>query len=361
MSTRWMLWGAALALFACEDADSELVPEASIDARALDADPSDAWQPDAGCECDIAFEDAAPGPDAAEPDAAAPDAGVRSIYTPCSDESRVGRFEVALADGYTSVQGQVANGVVPSQVSVITAQSGPCTLVQPPVLFCEAGCEVGQVCTAQGTCAPAPANVGVGEVAVDGLTAPVTMTAGEPVWFYSFRGDLPHPGFAPGDPVTLTAAGADTVQPFTLNGVGIEPLVWAGDTVALTAGTPLELRWTSAEGPARLRVEINIANHGGTPAHIWCDLDDTGTFDVPVALTDALLALGFSGFPSVVATRRTVDAAQTALGCVEFALTSTHIIDIEIDGLISCSFDEDCPDGRLCQPDLTCEPAEDAP
>ena len=88
---------------------------------------------------------------------------------------------------------------------------------------------------------------------------------------------------------------------------------------------------------------------------------DKPIYDIPAVpvctgqqLTDQLLALGASGFPRVVLVRETVDSLVTAVGCVEFRVQSAAVLDVEIPGLISCSFDEDCPEGQICRPDLTC-------
>lgn len=337
---------SVLTLAACDDGETAALDGAPAADAMLDAGALDEGAPlDQG-----AAPDEGPMADATAPDAGAPP----SLAGACPAETRVGRFEVALAADYTSVQGQVADGVVPVQVPAVQAESGACRLLRPPTLFCEGGCAVGEVCTAAGACAPAPGNVDVGAVTVQGLSAAVEMTASAPVWFYSHRGALPHPGVQPGDAVALLAAGLDPVAPFTLHGVGIEPLVAPADPVPLEAGVPTALAWTAGAGVAEVHVELNIANHGGTPAWIECTVPDTGAFTVPVELTDALLALGYSGFPSVVLTRRTADRADTALGCVDFWISAQAVLDLAIPGLVSCSTDADCADDQTCQPDLTC-------
>ncbi len=68
----------------------------------------------------------------------------------------------------------------------------------------------------------------------------------------------------------------------------------------------------------------------------------------------AMIDQGFSGFPTVVLTRRSGEAVDTAVGCVELAVQSVGVLDVAIDGLTSCSDDMDCPDGQRCQVDLTC-------
>lgn len=274
---------------------------------------------------------------------------------PCPDDTRVGGFTIALQAEFTSVQGQVANAVVPLDVPVVDAEEGPCRLLRPPSLFCDPGCPVGQTCGPDG-CVPQPAAIDLGPVRVDGLTAPVELTARAPVWFYTFRGDLPHPGFAEGDAIRLHGEGTEGIDPFTLRGEGVAPLMVDGDTLPLDRGVDAALTWTppAADGPAQVHVELNIANHGGTPARIECITEDDGAFAIPAALVDRLLDLGYSGFPSVVLTRRTVDRVELAPGCAELRVESAAALDVAIEGLTSCSDDDDCPAGETCQPDLTC-------
>ncbi len=302
---------------------------------------------DAARVADATVADAAPGD-------AEVDRGAERGYAPCPYESRVGAFKVALEAGFTSVQGQVADGVVPLRVPDVTASDGPCRLLQPPVFSCEPACEVGSTCGADG-CVPNPGNVSVGVVTVSGLTAAVEMEARAPVFFYTHRGELPHPAFSEGDLIELRAAG-DAVEAFALGGSGVALLEVAGDAVALRRGEPTRLTWSAGENPeAALHIELNIANHGGTPAWIECDVPDSGLFAIPASLGDQLLDLGFSGFPSIALTRRTADSTTTGLGCVELTVESAVVLDVAIDGLVSCSGDEDCPRGQTCQADLTCE------
>jgi hypothetical protein len=51
-----------------------------------------------------------------------------------------------------------------------------------------------------------------------------------------------------------------------------------------------------------------------------------------------------------------VSSATTriAAGAVEFKVVSETEQGVQIEGLISCSDNADCPMGKICQPDLTC-------
>lgn len=271
----------------------------------------------------------------------------------CPADTKVGGVFVSLEDGFTAVQGQIANGVRPIDVPEVFAAAGECELLVPPTLFCEPACGPNQVCSADG-CIDAPANVSVGPITVDGLANAVEMTAMPPVFFYNYRGDLPDPPYAMGALIRARSDGGD-YEPFDLSVVGVERLVLDGDTVPLNMGEPAILNWTAAMGDGtEVHIDLNIANHGGTPGRIECTVPDTGNFAVPSELVDALLMNGFSGFPTAILTRRSIQSADIDLGCVQFESKSTAVFDLQIDGLTSCSNDDDCPEGQICQPDLTC-------
>lgn len=276
-------------------------------------------------------------------------------YSPCAEDALVGGFVVEQRPTFTAVQGQVSNGVRPNQISEEVAAIGACSLRSPPTLFCDPQCTGATTCAADGTCVPLPENVSVGTVSVQGLAVAVEMTASAPVYFYTNPGTLPQPAFAAGDPIMLAASG-DTVAGFSLRGLGIDPLVTSSTSVPLQRGAGVPVSWTapSATRPVRIELNLNIANHGGTPGWIACTVEDTGTFTIPAALSDRLLDQGFSGFPSLAITRRSVESTQTAAGCVHFEVKMEQLLDVEIEGLISCSDNQDCPGAQQCQADLTC-------
>lgn len=317
---RVIAWLVPVLLFACDDADPAVV----------DAGP--------------------PAPDAAAPDTSAEP----EPYAPCDPAARVGGFSVSLEEGYTAVGGFVRDAVLPSDVWTVLATEGDCHLRVGPVLHCEPGCGAGETCAGAGGCVPYPRNQSVGTVRIEGLAAPVEMEPSA-VGSYNFVGDLPHPGVAQGATVHLLAAGGD--QPaFELTAQGVAPLEAPGDPVPASADRPVALRWTrpAAPGPARVQVRLDIAHHGGTLAEIECDVADTGALDIPASLVAGLFERGVAGFPAVTLTRRTVDSTATAAGCVELVVASAVTLDVAIDGLRSCSFDEDCPDGESCAPELVC-------
>lgn len=278
---------------------------------------------------------------------------------PCAADVRIGGFEAALRDGFTSVQGTVADAVTPGFVPEEVASAGPCRLLRPPTLFCDPGCAPGTTCDASGMCIASPENISVGDIDVDGMTMPVSMSANPPVFFYTNLGPLDHPGFQEGVPLQLRAQGAEPIAAFSLDAVGVAPLSLADQSVLLDTDTPVVISWMPAASAEHIEIHIdlNIAQHGGTPGRIECEIaerDYGGQFELPVTLSNQLLAGGYSGFPSIVVTRRSADSVDTALGCVDWHVQSASALSVDIPGLISCSGDEDCPAGQTCQGDLTC-------
>ena len=275
---------------------------------------------------------------------------------PCDAAVRVGGFEAALNEQFTSVQGTVADGVTPFLVPNIVAEEGQCRLLSPPSLFCDPSCGAGTTCDADGLCIDTPSSLSVGVVTLEGLLAPVEMEANPPVFFYTNTAPLDHPGWTEGQRIDLLAAGDVGVGAFAMAAWGITELITPQEPVGLDANQPVNLTWTAAGEPnlATININLNIAQHGGTPGWIECEVADSGSFEIPLILSDQLLNSGFSGWPSVALTRRSVDSFTSDVGCIELSVQSRAVRRIDIPGLISCSGDEDCPDGQHCQVDLTC-------
>jgi len=276
-------------------------------------------------------------------------------YERCAKDTLQGTFQIDLGDEYSTIQGSVADGVVPLNVWEEVLSASSCQVLEPPQLFCDPGCDSDATCGLDGECVPYPSNTDVGAVVIEGLTDPVEMDAIPPTQTYYFTGSLEQTPYASGDAISLYAAGGET-EAFALLTHGVDALSVDLDTLAIAPGEAAELSWTPTSGSADTRVEItlNIALHGGNPGILLCEAEDTGSFTIPAEAIDGLLALGFSGFPSVKLSRQEVDATDALGGCVEFQSTSSVTLPVSIPGLTSCSNDDDCPDGQACQYDLTC-------
>lgn len=273
----------------------------------------------------------------------------------CDESTRVGGFAVELEAAFTRVGGTVADAVAPQQISEIVDRSGDCVFRRSPLLFCDPVCDAASTCDASGQCVPLPQAVSVGTVVVEGLKSAVTMEAAFP-FFYMNRGDLEHPGFDEGAEIVLRAGGADAVARFALGVNGVAPLTLPSTTIALDQGQPMVVTWDAPPDPTlgRVTLDLDISSHGGNFGSVACAVADTGSFEVPVALTDQLLGFGFAGFPQLTVTRESADSTTTDVGCVELSAESAAIYDVEIDGLTSCSDDDDCTPPETCQPDLVC-------
>ncbi len=276
-------------------------------------------------------------------------------YEPCAAAARVGGFQLLLAATYTGVNGQVLDGVVPANLPEVAATEGPCALLKARSLFCDPPCAGGETCGEQ-ACIAYPESHSVGSVVVSGLQVDLTM---ESKWgdHYTNPDPLPHPGFVPGAVITFAAAGGD-YQPFSLRAVGIAPLDVPSPRgrVLIAEGEATDLAWTPgpAEEAVKLRVEVNINNHGASSAWISCDVEDTGDFSLPASLMTRLFALGVSGFPTVTLSRRSAGAAEISPGCVDLVVSSDVDLVVEVEGVTSCTSDAQCPAGQTCGLTLSC-------
>jgi hypothetical protein len=274
-------------------------------------------------------------------------------YEPCAVENAVGQFLVTLGDGFTSVEGKVEDGVVPSLIPTELQRAGECRLVTLPNLLCDPGCTPAtQTCGDNNQCLPIPQAHDVGTVTVTGLARDVQMTPNAATGNYRPGPPaLPHPGFAPGADLRISTSGGD-YEPFQLRGWGISALELP-DPIAVSEGQPATISWAppADAGPARVYAVLNVNNHGSSNTKIECDFADTGTGVIPAALVDALIARGASGFPTITLQRRTATSVDIPPGCVQFLVSSGGEFDITLSGLVSCDDDDSvCPEGQTCKP-----------
>jgi hypothetical protein len=268
----------------------------------------------------------------------------------------VGAFRVQLASEYTGVNGSVRNGSVPSDVPEVVSEEGTCRLLEQRILFCDPTCGASETCGNDGTCIDYPTNQQVGVVTVTGLNGPLSMEPG-PTGSYTNPAmpALPHPGFDEGSAIELSAEGGD-LEAFTLHAEGVAALSVTEEPLVVAMGEPLALSWEpgGASEAVHVHVKIEFNRHGGTPSWIECDMQDSGSFEVPVSIVDALLGLELSGWPTVTFTRRSVDSVDLSVGCVELQVFSQVVRELEVMGVQSCDDDHPCPDGQECPVNLIC-------
>lgn len=258
----------------------------------------------------------------------------------------------------SSFIGSAADGPAPVAMTWVKAQEADgCTLYTPKPVFCDPGCGVDAVCVTDDQCVPHPTAQTLGTIHLGGVgDAEISMTAIANKYQPPAGTMLPFPPCAEGKEVQLRAEGG-AYQSFTLAATCISELTFKGP-IKITRGQPMKLTW-SAPGKAdlaRIQIHVDISHHGGARGKIDCDVKDTGSFDVQAALVDKLVDLGVSGFPTVVVARvssggvKTGDAAQ-----VKLIVQESIEREIEIDGLVSCTQDSDCPAPKTCQADLSCK------
>ena len=93
---------------------------------------------------------------------------------------------------------------------------------------------------------------------------------------------------------------------------------------------------------------------------IECDVGDTGSLELPADMIDQLKALGISGWPSIVVSRKAIGLANNSQVQVDLVIVSTLEMFVDIPGLVSCTCPvgepcPECPAGQTCQDDLKCE------
>jgi len=302
----------------------------------------------AGCGGDPAAAEAAPSADDGSP----------LSYEPCPTGRRVGSFNIALTDQYTSVGGKVFDAVAPRDVPVEVSSERDCTLFTTPVMQCNPGCDPStQVCGADNQCLPQPEARDLGKVTVRGLLVPLQLEPNMVTKAYTnpASAQLPQPGFEPGARLRLSSSGGD-YPPVELRGWGVSLLQGVSNPISVQAGRDVPVSWQPPDdpGPARVHLNLNINHHGSSTNWIECDVPDTGSASVPAGLVDQLLARGQSGFPTLTVTRRSASSAQIEPGCVELLVSSESVSDVELDNFQSCSRADECSPGQACGPEFFC-------
>lgn len=267
----------------------------------------------------------------------------------CDLAVKYGRFGVDETEQYTSVQGQVSAGVVPVTVLQNIQEEGGCRLMKRENPFCDPPCGPGFTCDYDGECIVFPEPQDLGDVIVRGLTERIKMEPRQPGFNYFA---VPEDGMVAGQTVQLRSTGGAWDE-FEAWGVGVETMVLPEELIwVIVEATSLDIEWPPGTAGARSEIhfQLNIDQHGTSPATLICDFPDTGSATVPAAMIDGLRGAGVTGWPAASLSRRTVDnvTLSDGTGCVEFTIASPRNVDVTVSGYIPCNQQNPCPDGLTC-------------
>ncbi len=294
------------------------------------------------------------GTDSGPPES--PDPATVPLSGTCEMEDDLGGFLVKSVVDETTVEGTVADGVIPASVLEEIGAEGDCRVLRRNNPYCSPTCDPGEVCDFDGTCLPYPANQDLGTVTLTGMVQPVTMEPLFPGNSY-YDTTLPHPGFVPGSLLSLEMAGG-IYGPVSLYGVGVEPLDMAGVSWKIESGVALDLTWPAPTGPiqrSEVRVSLSIDQHGVSPSALSCRFDDDGSGSVPAAMMSLLVDVGVTGFPTGSIERLTGDRVEVSAGCFDLKVSEPRTVSVDVVGHTPCIADPDCPAGQSCNLELqTC-------
>ncbi|MEZ4240313.1 MAG: hypothetical protein R3F59_30000 [Myxococcota bacterium] len=269
----------------------------------------------------------------------------------CPLETKFGTFSAKVYEDYSTVDGSVADGVIPISILEEVGTGDSCTLLRRNNAFCDPPCGAGLTCDFDGQCIPYPENQDLGVVTFGGLAQDLVLRPVQPGNLYFTRDPLPHPLFAAGDLIEVRTWDTTFGQDITLHGVGVEPLSLGSDTDwVLYRNQDHVFTWTpsAASLQARVHLRMNIDQHGNTPVAIYCEFDDDGSATIPADLVTQLIDYGVTGFPNATVTRRTVDSTDMGGGCVQLEVASPVNPNVLVDGFIPCDEPSDCPNGQTC-------------
>lgn len=275
----------------------------------------------------------------------------------CDPAARVDTLSLRLSGGKTLLSGAILDSVNPAGVFDVVASEGACDLLVPRDLFCSQ-CAASETCAGQETCVPKPTKQSAGSVTITGLRVPLEAEPNGITGEYNATLTEPYPAFEPGAALSLSASG-DFFGAFTLAGWGIAPMVTSETLISVAPGSPVALTWDTANvDPEQTEVFVNFSVnvHGATTGWIECTVADIGAFSIPAGLVSQLVDRGLSGFPRMDLVRRSIDSTTLSTGgCLQFEVSSTARIELEVEGLTSCNEMTPCPTGHTCSPEFVCE------
>ena len=272
-----------------------------------------------------------------------------------------GTFLVSLKEDndppITTMLGVINDGPSPEEIIYEKRDSiGKCVLYQSRVPFCAEDCGSDAVCVENDSCQPYPNKIDVGIVTGTGFkinNEKKTFTMECINGNYSSP-TLDFPPCAEGDSVFFSAAGSGAIPAFTIGARCILPLKILNDSFPCAAGQDINVQWEkpNIQGISSIYVFIDISYHGGSKGKIESYCEDNGSLTVAAALLDKLKTYGMSGWPKIEVYRRAISVNETVKTRVVVESKITRFLSIP--GIISCSEDEDCPEGMYCGGDQRC-------
>jgi hypothetical protein len=244
-------------------------------------------------------------------------------------------------DGHASLIGRFFDAATPEPFPLaLSDEQGDCRLLVPDLPFCAEAC-TPDVCTADDECTPYPKPQSIGTLSVTGLGAPVEIEPKSSMLIYQ-PASLGYPPCTAGEAVAAKAPGLD------LEATCVAQLELTGpDPIPVKSGMPVAVSWKPQAGDGtRIRIGLDVSHHGGKKGQIDCEVDDTGSFEIPEPLVTKLISLGLAGFPTINVNRVSV-GTSSATPNISLLISSdvTRAVDT---GVVSCLDDSACEEPEVC-------------
>lgn len=260
-----------------------------------------------------------------------------------------GSFTISLnpavedAPAYTAVFGKVYSGPYPTDIiETLVTSDDNCKVYKYSLHACfDPSCTGEQTCVAENVCETKPVPVSVGNVNITGI-GDSSLKLAVTNLNYQYPLDLPYPGVAEGEPVTLSGSG-DTFDAFSVSASGVAPIDTKEASYLITSGQPLTVTWTpGASQETEITATLNVSKHGGSAGYMLCTTTDTGSLTIAADTLKALIELGVGGFPELLLKRSTHGESTVNDGKIGLEVEAVAKPALNIDGYCSCFNASDC-------------------
>ena len=251
----------------------------------------------------------------------------------CQRRTANASFSVVSRSDYGGFSGAYRTAPPPATLEE-KRREGACAFYAPEPSFCDPACELDELCTVGGVCAPWPTTIPIGHLTVTGTTPTLEIDPQPGFSYYTMESypDL----FEPGDEITLSATGAGDVGPFELSTLGAPHLIGDWDDLTAIRGQPLTITWdTATASPPGTVVVVHMdSDHHGLQAYVECISDDRdGEVTVTAAVLDMLIEAGETGIGTYIENayieRLHTGTLANADGCVAFSSESSSPIHVD--------------------------------